>query len=243
MARKPIIVGPKEFKFQKDALAFFKDMLNSNRANKTIESEEHDLLLAVLERHPDALQKIGVGVERFYKAPTEMGTSCFWIERTDGSKTDFSYITAVKAKRKSLYQEFAEACRNTVRADLIKTKEVFFNEYSDEEGKVECEVSGEKIAIYESHLDHKKPLTFQVLVNTFIAANNMIITKEMLSSSQDEQFETEFLDQTIKDNFKSYHHQMAQLRIINPKANLSLGGSERITKRKRPVEIVPMEMT
>jgi hypothetical protein len=225
---------------QKDALAFFKDILNSNHANKTIEGEEHTLLLAVLERHPEALQKIGVGVVKFYKAPTELGTSCFWIERTDGSKTDFSYITAVKAKGKSLYQEFAEACRNAVRADLVKTKEVFFNKYADKDGKVECEISGEKIAIYESHLDHKKPLTFQVLVNTFIAANNIIITREILSTSQDEQFETQFVDQNIKASFKSYHHQMAQLRIINPKSNLSLGGSERITKRKRPVEIVPL---
>lgn len=242
MARKPIVVGSKEFKFQKDALAFFKDMLNSSRTNKTIEGEGHDLLLAVLERHPEAPQKIGVGVERFYKAPTEMGTSCFWIERIDGSKTDFSYITAVKAKGKSLYQEFAEACRNTVRGDLIKTKEVFFSKHSDEDGKVECEVSGERIAIYESHLDHKKPLTFQVLVNTFISANNITITKEMLSSPQDEQFETEFLDQNIKDGFKRYHHKVAQLRVINPKANLSLGGSERITKSKRPVEIIRLEM-
>lgn len=198
MARKPIIIGNKEFKFQKDAIEFFKEMLNSNRANKTIEGEDQDLLLALLERHPEAAHKIGVGVKRFYKAPTEMGTSCFWIERTDGSKTDFSYITAVKAKGKSLYQEFAEACRNAVRADLVNTKELFFNEHADKDGKVECEITGEKISIYESHLDHKKPLTFQVLVNTFIAANNITLSKEMLSTSQDEQFETEFLDQNIK---------------------------------------------
>lgn len=238
MARKPIVIGKKEFKFQKNALAFFKEILNSHRVNKTIEGEEHYFLLALLERHPEAIQKIGVGVERFYKAPTEMGTSCFWLERSDGSKTDFSYITAVTAKGKSLYQEFAEACRNTIRADLIKTKEEFFKQNADENEKVECEITGEKIAIYESHLDHKKPLTFQILVSTFITANNISISKEMLSTAQDGQFETEFIDQTIKEKFKKYHHEMAQLRITNPKSNLSLGGSERITKSKRPVKIV-----
>jgi len=243
MARKPIIVGNKEFKFQKDALAFFKEMLNSYRVNKTIEGEDHDLLLSVLERHPEADQKIGVGVNRFYKAPTEMGTNCFWVERTDGSKTDFSYITAVKAKGKSLYQEFAEACRNAVREDLINTKKEFFKQHGDENGKVECEVSGNKFAIYESHLDHKKPLTFQVLVNTFIAANNISISKEMLSTAQDAQFETEFIDQSIKNKFKEYHHKMAQLRILNPKINLSLGGTERITKSKRPVPIIENKIT
>ena len=239
MARKPIIIGSKEFKFQKDALAFFKDMLNSHRANKTIEGENHELLLAILERHPEADQKIGAGVERFYKAPTEMGTSCFWIERTDGSKTDFSYITAVKAKGKSLYQEFKEACRNAVRADLSTTKEAFFNEHGDENGKVPCEVSGEKIGIYESHLDHKKPMTFQVIVNTFITANKIGISPSMLSVSGDAQFETEFVDLELKEKFREYHHEIADLRIINPATNLSLGGSERITKSKRPVRIVP----
>ncbi len=238
MARKPIALGTREFKFQKDALAFFKEMLNSYRANKTIEGEDHELLLSLLERHPEADTKIGLGVKRFYKAPTEMGTSCFWVERVDGSTTDFSYITAVKAKGKSLYQEFAEACRNAVRDDLIKTKEEFFKKYGDTDGKVQCEVSGERIAIYESHLDHKKPLTFQVLVNTFIAANDLKITEEMLSTSQDAQFETEFVDQNIKNRFKEYHHKMAQLRILKPKANLSLGGTERITKSKRPVPII-----
>jgi len=243
MARKPIIIGNKEFKFQKDALTFFKEMLSSYRINKTIEGEDHALLLSVLERHPEAVQKIGVGVSRFYKAPTELGTSCFWVERVDGSKTDFSYITAVKSKGKSLYQEFAEACRNSVREDLKRTKEVFFENHADENGKVVCEVSGDNIAIYESHLDHKKPLTFQVLVSTFIAANDITISEEMLTKSQDAQFEAEFIDQNIKEKFKGYHHRMAQLRILNPKANLSLGGSERITKSKRPVPIIENKIT
>lgn len=238
MARNPIIIGNKEFKFQKDALAFFKSMLNSCRTNKAIEGENHELLLAVLERHPEADQKIGVGVKRFYKAPTEMGTSCFWLERIDESKTDFSYITAVKSKGKSLYQEFKEACRNAVRDDLSVTKEAFFNQYGDENGKVPCEISREKIGIYESHLDHKKPMTFQVIVNTFITANKINISLSMLSISGDAQFETEFLDLALKEQFREYHHAIADLRIINPTANLSLGGSERITKSKRPVKII-----
>ncbi len=238
MARQPVIIGNKEFKFQKDALAFLKDMLNSHRANKTIEGNEHELLLAVLERHPEAVQKIGVGVARFYKAPTEEGTSCFWIERTDGSKTRFSYPTAVRAKGKSPYQEFKEACRNSVKADLVETKEAFFNEHGDEEGKVPCEVTGEKIGIYESHLDHKKPMTFQVIVNTFITAHSVDISLSSLSVAGDAQFETEFVDLKLKEKFKEYHHKIADLRIINPTSNLSLGGSERITKSKRPVSIV-----
>lgn len=238
MARKVIIIGNREFKFQKDALEFFREMLNKYRVNKTIEGEDHEILLSLIERHPEAVPKIGAGISRFYKAPTEKGTSCFWLERIDKSKTDFSYIYSVNAKGKSLYQEFADACRNCVNADLVKTKEAFYKNNADYEGKVECEISGKKIAIYESHLDHKKPITFQVIINTFIAANKIKIVKEMLTFSQDEQYQTEFVDLELKENFRKYHHSIANLRVINSKSNLSLGGSERITKSKTPITIV-----
>ena len=237
MAREPIIIGSKEFKFQKDALAFFKDMLNSHKTNETIEGEAHYLLIALLARHPEAIQKIGVGVIRFYKFPTEMGTKCFWLERSDGTKTDFSYIAAVKSKRKTLFQAFSEACRSAVREDLIEAKKSFFRENCDENGKVECEVTGKKIAIYESHLDHKSPHTFQVLVTLFIGAKEIEITEAMFSWPQDAQFTTEFLDLNIKENFKSYHDKNADLRIITAGKNLSLGGSERRTRSKRPVRV------
>ncbi len=238
MKRKLIEISGKKFTFQKDALHFFKIMLNRVRSNQTITGGDHDMLLALIERHPEAVQKIGKGVKRFFKSPTDMGTSCFWIERIDGTKTDFSYITAVKAKGKSLYQEFTEACRNSVGPDLTNSKQEFFKEHGDKNGQVTCEITHQKVAIYESHLDHKSPLTFQVIVSLFISANNISISKEMLSASTDGQFQTELLDQNIKDKFIKYHHNVADLRVIADYKNLSLGGSQRIIKSKHPVRII-----
>ena len=59
----------------------------------------------------------------------------------------------------------------------------------------------------------------------------------MLSLAGDAQFTTTFMDKQIEPQFKAYHHKFADLRIIKAKKNLSLGGSERITKAKRPVVI------
>jgi hypothetical protein len=241
MARQTIVLNGIEFRSQKDAIEHFKNMLGSYRNGQTIEGDDYDILLALLERHPEADKKIGCGVKRLYKDKTDMPTSCFWIERTDGSKTDFSYRTAISAKGKSLYQEFLEACRAAVQDDLRLTKEKFFEKFSDQDGKVECDITGDKIAIYESHLDHKKPLTFQVLVNTFIGANDIEIKPEMLSVAQDAQFQTTIIDLELKDKFRRYHHKMAQLRVIKAERNLSLGGSERILKSRNPV-LIPMEL-
>jgi Protein of unknown function (DUF3223) len=241
MVRQPIILNGIEFKFQKDAIEYFKNMLNRYRNGQTITGDDHDILLALLERHPEADKKIGCGVKRLYKDRTDMPTSCFWIERTNDSKTDFSYRTAISAKDKSLYQEFIEACRNSVQDDLRLIKEKFFEQFSDQHGKVECDITGDRIAIYESHLDHKKPLTFQVIVNTFIGANDIEIKPEMLSMAQDAQFQTTIVDLELKNKFRRYHHKIAQLRVIKAERNLSLGGSERILKSRNPV-LIPTEL-
>ncbi|MEG4291499.1 DCL family protein [Microcoleus sp. C2C3] len=241
MARQPIVLNGIEFKSQKDAIEHFKNMLDRYRNGQTIAGDDRDMLLALLERHPQADKKIGCGVKRLYKDRTDMPTSCFWIERTDCSRTDFSYLSAISAKEKSLYQEFLEACRAAVQDDLWVTKEKYFEDFADSDKRVECDITGDKIAIYESHLDHKKPMTFQVIVENFIGANDIEIKPEMLLMSQDAQFQTTMIDQELKDKFRRYHYKMAKLRIIKAEQNLSLGGSERIRKSRNPV-LIPKEL-
>lgn len=239
MARKSIQIGDMEFKFQKEALMFFKKILSSYKDDEIIKvsSCHHNMLSKLIERHPEADQKKGVGIKHFYKARTDKGTSCFYIEREDGSTTEFSYIFAVKAKGKSLYQEFLDACRHSVEDYLIKIKDLFFHTRSDSEGKVECELTGRKISRKESHLDHMAPLTFQVIVKTFICANKIKISKEMLTSPSDNRITPKFIDEEMKNKFVEFHEYITKdnLRIIESRSNLSLGGTEKIKKPKRPV--------
>jgi hypothetical protein len=155
----------------------------------------------------------------------------------DGSRTDFSYGSCVDAKGKSLYQQFADACRQAVQEDLIRAKKEHFEQYGDSNGKVQCDVTRERISISEAHLDHKKPLTFQVIVTTFIKAYKIEIRPEILSVHHDAQFMTTFVDKTIEAAFREYHHSVMSLRIVKARINLSLGGSERITPSKRPVRL------
>ncbi len=231
-------VGDQEFRTKKAAKDFFKDMLARYADGDDINEEDSAHLDKLLERHPEAAQKIGCGITRFFRQRTEKGTSCFWLERTDGTQTEFSYPTCVDAKGKSLYQEFAEACREAVQPDLIATKRDYFGEHANDEGKVACDVTGEMIKFDESHLDHKKPMTFQVIVRTFIAANSIVPSREMLSEPKDQQFSTTFVDDEMASKFREYHHNLAQLRVIKGRLNLSLGGSERIIKSRTPITIV-----
>jgi len=234
----PVIIGGLEFKTKKAAKEYFKRMLAKYRDGDMVSDEDSVYLDKLIERHPEAAQKIGVGIKKFYRQITDEGTSCFWLERNDGSKTEFSYLTCVDAKGKSLYQEFAEACRECVKKDLIETKKEYFGKHAEPGGRVSCDITGEMIKFDESHLDHKKPMTFQVIVRTFIAAHSITLSRNVLTEPRDQQFTTAFTDKDLSEKFRDYHHNVAQLRVIKSKLNLSLGGSERIQKSSRPIKIL-----
>lgn len=242
MARHPFIIGHGDtqtaFASKSAAIALIREMLARYRDNQDIGEEDSQLLRDLLERHPEAPEKIGGGVKRFYRArAVGEPTSCFHLERLDGSTTDFSYMSCVNGKGESLYQQFVEACSQAVRQDLTQAKRDHFDKEGDAAGTVKCDVTGERVSFKEAQLDHKKPMTFQVIVMTFIAAYGIEIKAEMLSAPADNQYVTTFVDEDLEQRFRRYHHKVAVLRIVKTRVNRSLGGSERLTKPKRPVQL------
>ena len=64
------------------------------------------------------------------------------IDRTDGTDTDFSYISAVKGDPKSNAQKFSDACRGAVAGDLLTAKKCHLQSYGESAGRVPCDLSG-----------------------------------------------------------------------------------------------------
>ena len=93
------------------------------------------------------------------------------------------------------------------------------------------------ITIEEAHLDHMPPMTFQVIVESFLTANAIVPNQSMLTEMKDAQFSTIFTDKELERRFREYHHAIAKLRIVAAKANLSAGGKHRIRDAHRPVLI------
>lgn len=226
-----------EFPTKAKAIEFFRAMLNRYHAGTPIPEPDSTYLLNLLERHPRAQQKFGDGILHFFKKMTDQGTFCFWLKRKGGSETDFSFYDCVSGKGKSPLQEFSEACRAAVEPELALKKVQFFEERGDAEKKVACEITGERIAIYESHLDHKKPLTFQVIVHTFLTANAVDLAQVALKRPGDGEHKITFEDDALAERFRVYHRALAQLRIVKPRENLRLGGSERVIPPKPPVRL------
>ncbi len=82
---------------------------------KIHDSTDHSDLLALLERydatHPAEPAKQGSGVSHFLVRTNRVNggaTRGFWVVRTDGSKTDFSFPSAIKGAPKTQDAEFVE---------------------------------------------------------------------------------------------------------------------------------------
>jgi hypothetical protein len=181
-------------------------------------------LAALLVRHPEAQKKIGAGVLEFYVAPAEgMGTRCFHLRRTDGSSTDFSYLSCVSGRAKTVKQEFLEACREAVHDDILTLKKAHFAANADDSGKVRCDETGALLTWDEAHVDHSAPMRFEVICEFFLVSLNVDAPDPAwLSEPADHQYKTTFTDERILAAFRRHHDRAKRLRWVSKQVNLSL---------------------
>ncbi|MCT8276058.1 DCL family protein [Xanthomonas translucens] len=92
---KSVQIGSRKFEKQKEALAFFKNMLGIYHLGERVSVEDSADLIALLDRHKHREEKVGAGVDHFVVDADEYGKSCFWIVRVDSTRVNFTYIRCV----------------------------------------------------------------------------------------------------------------------------------------------------
>src|SRR4051812_4330518 len=98
---KPVVLDTRSFANQKEAAAYFRAMLNRYRPKQRISDEDAADLAALVRRHSEHEEKVGVGIDHFEVMSAEFGTQCFRLVRSDGTGVDFSYphcITGFRAR-------------------------------------------------------------------------------------------------------------------------------------------------
>lgn len=95
MPAKPITLGSMHFERRGDAVAHLKGMLRGYDVGDRVKADDALILMAALEHHPDAAQKIGCGIAGFSVRSADFGTKCFWVNRIDGSTEKFSITAAI----------------------------------------------------------------------------------------------------------------------------------------------------
>ena len=173
----------------------------------------------------------GSGIAFFFLAPSGQGNTCFWLKRTDGTATDFSYIAALNGKP-SIETQIKAACRYAVKDQIRRAKEAFFDKHGE---IVPCELTGEFVDINSCHLDHVPPLTFDVLVRCFMACKGLKYSSRLLIASGDCNSHYAFKDIRLTRCFQEFHKRVALLRVVSAEANQK--NKMLIPKLKRPVTL------
>jgi hypothetical protein len=220
---------------QGEATVFFRAMLGRYRPGARVNESDRGYLEELLKRHPEYRAKVGCGVSHFEVMRTEFGSHCFRIVRTDGSGTDFSYRSCIKGRHPSRKAELSEAFRQVVKWDIWYTREAIFVKQGDPRNRVPCAVTGELLSRDDGHMDHVPPMTFEVIIETFLAGKSMSPEDVPIATPMDNQVAAKITDEGLCDAFRLFHARVARLNFVKKSVNAEQAGKNRIQPGQRVV--------
>ncbi|MBN2237801.1 MAG: DCL family protein [Bacteroidales bacterium] len=235
--RETIKIGSKEFVSKKEALNHYKAILNSYDFGETVKKDDFSDIMDLLETHPKVTEKIGVGINMVKIARLKYNTKSFELVRGDGSTEYFSYTKRINAP-KSDFTRFREACRQVIQEDMRKVKIDYFEKYSSM-GKVKCQETGESLRYEELNIDHRQPNTFSVIVDRFIELKNLKLNE--IEYIQIDGAPNELKDKNLKEEFRLYHKNKANLRIVKKQLNLGRSFQAKIGRQNKDLKILEDE--
>ena len=190
-------------------------------------------ILNLLETHPRVKEKIGVGIDKVRISKVQYNTKSFELVRKDGSTEFFSYTKRINSP-KTNFTRFREACRQAIQNDLRNVKIAYFERYS-KKGKVKCQETGELAKYEELNVDHRQPNTFSVIVDRFVELNKVDL--ERIEYFQIDGGPNELKDENLKQEFREYHKDKANLRIVKKDLNLGRSFQARVNRQKKDLII------
>lgn len=187
---------------------------------------DHADLLGLLALHPEAASKIGCGVDRFFvdaAAPNEFnggGTCCFWLVRTDGTTTDWSYRVALGGKHRGTRERVSLACRAIVADQVVEV----MRQARGSDGNVRCAESGKILPHGAAEVDHAPPWPFWRIVDVFCEREGGIdAVAARLRPTEDGISREMFVDEDMARRFAEWHRSVAVLRVVAKDTNARWG--------------------
>jgi hypothetical protein len=203
------VLGGQTFKTKTQVTAACRDMLYGRA------SIDHAFLLDLLSLHQESDQKIGCGVQRFFTAPDGYGGIGFWLERVDGSKTDWSFVKCLTPPTHR--QEVLAGLRHAIGDQVLA-----FRGKALARGAV-CAITGVPVTVRTAHVDHKPPKTFAALVEAFLKEQHLDFDDIAVESTADGSTVTELFDPAVVEAWSIFHAQEAELQLTSAQANLAQG--------------------
>lgn len=249
-------IGQKEYKFKKDVIAHYRAILNSYDFGDSLNDSDYDDLidllnytyfndLAEIENSEQNTELItendnsiienedDLEIEDIKVARVQFNTKCFEVFFNNNTSCYISYLMIINRKQYSAEDLFYKACRNSVHSDITSVKQEYFN--NSIKGLVKCQETGVLSKWSDLVVDHRQPNTFSVIVDRFKEVKN--IDLDAVDFTSNEQNHIIFKDDNLTQEFKKYHKDKANLRIVRKECNSSRSGMARIKKTAKDLII------
>lgn len=184
-----------------------------NLKAQVIEDEEIQFLLSVFEKHNEWESKNGAGIKSISIMQSQYGNRCFQLNRVDGTFTDISFTQSIK--KPSKISDIKKACRHAIREEVIK-----FRNDNVQFGNTVCTFSKEVLTKSNTHIDHFD-FTFDEMFKLWILDKDINLLYTRINETKDNEFETYFIDESVKQDFTIFHNNNSKLRAVSKNANLS----------------------
>jgi len=202
----PVVLSTRTFSSQTACQRYFSQMLSDAVLDQEFWNVD---LMALLQNHPSAASKIGVGVRRFVARRNIGRVPGFYLIRNDGSEEDFSIKVCIKGPR-SHKEQVNLALRLAIEPQKRRFREKTFRGV--------CEVTGKSILRKELQIDHIK--RFEILVDEWFSEEGVgFLNVGVREVASGEGVEMAIEDQKI--SWQSYHRANATLRCVSKEFNLS----------------------
>lgn len=222
MGKKQVfIINDRYFDTKKAVQTYIQGILNRQTMNTDLGDDDLAFISALLERHPRCDEKVGSGIASIQvRMDTEWGkTRQFFIIRTDGTATEFSYLKCLKGELESKLALFKVAARSAILEQIIEFKERYFKQNQNARGEVLCQATGSAVNRRNSHIDHD-PKSFDGLVEEFIQQDGIVVDEVDFIGFDDGEQRKRFADHKLEKRFADFHLSNASLRVVTVNANL-----------------------
>lgn len=213
---KPVTINGLTFPSVGDFKLHVQKVLGEQVQGSVISNPTHVFLCHLVRRHPEAADKIGIGIQ-YFKVLTNTNyggkNRCFYLFRIDGTHTDFSYQKCVSTP--SHWQEYVDALRSTVMDQLVAAREAAFG--TNEE--ILCPIKKIMMNRSVSHSDHVAPDTFTAIVERFNDEEWIHEENPPATEGGDLTCGRRLQDKGIEERWKYFHQVNARIRIISKEAH------------------------
>ncbi|MCK5600701.1 DCL family protein [Candidatus Pacearchaeota archaeon] len=204
---------------KKEQIRKCQEIRDKYKDGEFLKGEDFDFLFSIFRKHRWYADKTKGQAHWFYvDTSKEYKTRCFFIEREDGTTTDFSFYECIYPT-KVYRQDFNKAARKAIEQDIIN----FRNEYFSFSNVLICPLCKSEMSKNNSHIDHY-PVKFRDILNDFIKEYGI---KDFQTITEPEDWDNingvEITDSEIKYKWIEYHNSKEKLRAICPNCNLRLG--------------------